>query len=310
MSLDQKIEILDSDKSNYNINALDNLLKVVYSKNMFDSSTNDSVYDEFRKFTTFLQTKLNDIDVTKIIHGTVIDILYNISSTNNDDCKLYIDIVNETMHEKILQDVIQLVSYNPKEFNKLSDDLKNMTFMPSWNIYKEDKTLHIKTIVNFVKNVIFKMCKVYPSYIIHNVTEHMEIKKRWGLSEKHLTDLSNFKNKNLFKFLNKFHCDDDKYMFSGDLTELDDIIQLSYNILHSKTADKHICESLLTYSWLSVFRVFIESASNLDNDIYFHADKNFYKKRMIQLLTTFLEMETNNKSHLDISFIQVQHSLF
>jgi hypothetical protein len=141
-------------------------------------------------------------------------------------------------------------------------------------------------------------------------TEHMEIRKRWGFAEKHLNDLSNFKNENLFTFLNKFDSDDDKYIFSGNLRELDDIIQLSDNILHSKTADKHICESLLTYSWLSVFRVFIDSASNLDDDIYFNADRYFYKKRMIQLLTTFLEMETKNKSHLDISILQVQHNSF
>ena len=310
MSLDQKIEILESDKSNYNINALDNLLKVVYSKNMFNISANDSVYDESSKFTMFLNLKLNDIDVGKIVHGTVIDVLHNISTTNINDFKLYIATVNEKMHEKILQDVSYLGSYNKKEFVKLSDDLKNMTFMPSWNIYREDKTLHMNTILNFVKNVIFKMCKIYPSFIINNVTEHMEIKNRWGLSEKHLDDLSNFKNKNMFKFLNKFHSDDDKYIFSGDLTELDDIIQLNDNISHSKTTDKYICESLLTYSWLSVFRVFIDSASNLDNDIYFQADKNFYKNRMIQLLTTFLEMETSNKSHLDISFLQVQDNSF
>ena len=185
-----------------------------------------------------------------------------------------------------------------------------MTEISSWNIFKENNIIHRNTILNFVKNAITKMCKVYPSFIINNITEHLEIKKRWGLSDKHLLDLSNFKDKNLFKYLNKFNSTDDKILFSGNLNELDEIILLINNLPHSKTFDTYVYESLLTYTWFSVFRVFIHSTNELNNTNYVDGDKNFYKRRMVLLLTTFLEMETNNKKYLDISLTQIQNNSF
>lgn len=314
MTLDQKIEILETDKSNYDINALDNLLRTVNSKNMISGNAivnDESIYDEAEQFRKFIDLKLNNINVENIIQGSVTDVLHNFSTTNINEFKIYIANVNETMRDKILQDVIDLLNVNEPEFATWSENLKNMTLMSSWNIYKEDKTTHINTILNFVKNVIYKMCKVYPSFINNNTTEHAELDKRWGLSSKHLNDLANFKSKNLFKFLNKYHSQDDKQVFSGDLKEHEDIIELCSNIPRSNKSDTYICETLLTYTWLSVFRVFIDSATDMNNNnVFVDGDRNFYKRRMIQMLSTFLEMESGNKKLLDVSMIQVENNSF
>ena len=315
MTLDQKIEILEADKSNYDINALDNLLRTVNSKKMSNVThivNNESIYDEIDNFKKFVSLKLENVIVENIVKGSVTDVLHNFSTTNINDFKMYIVNVNETIMEKILQDVADLLNYNEHEFVLWAENLKNMTLLSSWNIYKENKTLHINTILNFVKNVIYKMCKVYPSIINNNIIAHPEIEKRWGLSAKHLNDLNNFKTKNLFKFLNKHHTDnDDKQIFSGDLKENEDIIELCNNIPHANKDDTYICEKLLTYSWLSVFRVFIDSTTNMNiNNDFVDGDKNFFKKRMIQILTTFIEMESNNKKHIDMSMAQIENSSF
>lgn len=313
MSFDKKIEILESDKTNYDINAFDNLLKIVNAKNMVNINDiiepNSVEYDEMNQFKNFIDLKLNNVNVEDIVQGSFTDVLHNFATTSLNDFKIFIGTTNEIMKDELMQNV-GLLNFNQNETNIWLGKLINMTDVSNWNIYKED-TNNLNTILKFVKNAIFKMCKVYPSFIRNNVTEHFEIKKRWGLSDKHLGDLSNFKNQHTFKYLNKFHSKDDIQIFSGDLTELDDIIQLSNNIPHSNKSDIHVCESLLTYTWLSVFRVFIDSVSNFSNDDKFiDGDKNFFKRRMIELLTTFLEMESINKTHTDISLFQIQQNSF
>lgn len=313
LSFDEKINILESDKSNYDINALDNLLKIVNSKNKFNANyiVNDNyMYDENVSFKQFIDLRLNNVVIEDIIPETVIDIIHQFSTSDADQFKLYIGNVNENIKEHILQDVVNLLNYNQRDFESWSSNLTGMTNTSAWTIFHEDNVTHKNTVLLFVKNAISKMCKVYPSFIRNNVTEHMEIKKRWGLSEKHLVDLSNFKDKNLFKYLNKFNSVDDGNLFTGNLDELDDIILLIDNLPHSKSFDSYISDTLLTYCWLSVFRVFIQSTNELTNTDYIDGDKNFYKRRMLQLLTSFLEMETNNKRHIDISLKQIQHNSF
>jgi hypothetical protein len=313
LSFDEKINILESDKSNYDINALDNLLKIVNSKNKFNADyivNNSYVYDENDSFKQFIDLRLNNVVINDIIPETVTDIIYQFSTMNVDQFKIHIGNVNENIKEHILQDVVNLLNYNQRDFESWSSNLTGMTNTASWAIFNEDNITHKNTVLLFVQNAISKMCKVYPSFIRNNVTEHMEIKKRWGLSEKHLLDLSSFKDKNLFKYLNKFNSVDDGILFTGNLQELDDIILLANNLPHSKDFDSYISETLLTYCWLSVFKVFIQSTSELTNTDYLDGDKNFYKRRMVQLLTSFLEMETNNKRFLDISLKQIQHNSF
>lgn len=313
MTFQQKIDILESEKSNYDIHALDNLLKIAFSKNKFNASSiinTDYVYHENDSFKQFIDSKINNVVVEDIIQGTVTDVVYQFSILTVDDFKIYIGNVNANMKEKISQDVIDSLNYNKNDFDTWTANLNGMTNNSSWKIFNENSEVHKNTIFNFVKNSIFKMCKVYPSIICNNVTEHLDIKKRWGLSEKHLIDLSNFKEKNLFKYLNKFNSTDDKIIFSGNLDELDDVIHLLNNLPHSKHFDDYILNTLLTYSWLSVFRIFIRSTSELVNPEFNNGDKDFYKKRMVQLLTSFLEIETNNKQHLDIPLTQIQHNSF
>lgn len=313
LPFDKKIEILESEKSNYDIHALDNILKIINSKNKFsgDSIINsDYVYDEIVHFRKFINLKLENVVIEKVFSGSVTDVIYQFSNLDLDNFKIYIGNVNASMKERVLQDVTDSLNLNRNEFNIWTDNLAGMTNTAAWSLFNENNMTHKNTILNFVKNSIVKMCKVYPSLIRNNVTEHLEIKKRWGLSDKHLLDLSTFKDKNLFKYLNKFDSVDDKILFSGDINELDDIILLLNNLPHSIKFDNYVFETLLTYCWLSVFIVYIHSTNDLSNPNYTGGDKNFYKKRMVQLLTAFLEMETTNKKFLDISLSEIKHNSF
>jgi hypothetical protein len=308
MSLKDKADVLDADKAHYDINALDNLLKTVYSKNMRSAAAitnDDTTYDESIKFNRFITSMIQNVATEDIVQGTAVDVMHNISTTGIDVFKGYILNINEHMKSNIINAVTH--HYNDKEAKIWTDKLQNITEMSSWNIYKEDDKIHKNTVFNFVKNAIFNMSKIYPSFINNDKRENPKQTTRWGLSSKHLDDLKKFNQKNLFGYLKEYN-DDDKYVFSGDLAELEIIIQLSKNIPHSHKYDYVVSNLLLTYSWLSVFRIFISSASQLVVDDKY--DRNHYNKRMIQILTSFLEIETQNKKNLDISIQQVGQNSF
>ena len=312
MSLDKKIEIFGKD-SKYGIVAFDNMMKTVYSKNMISAiaiTNDDTTHDESIKFNRYITSMIQDIAIEDIVKGTTLDVIHKIHTTSTDETSIgllqnYILGINDSM----LNDIINVVSYhyNIKETNEWKKKLRNITALSSWNIYKEDDKIHTNTIFNFVKNAIVNISKIYPSFIINGKREHPGQKTRWGLSSTHLGDLDKFNEGNLFKYLKEYN-DDDKDVFLGDLAEIETIIKLSRNIPHSHKYDKNVSNLLITYSWLSVFRIFIHSARQLnveDKD-----DSNYYNKKMIQILTSFLKIETLNKTHLDISIEQIQKNSF
>ena len=302
MSLEQKINIFGKD-SKYNTITFDDILKTVYSKNMKSAvsiTNDDTTYDETDKFDRFITSMIQNVVPEDIVKGTTIDVMHKFSTTSIDEFKIYILGVNNLM----IGGILKVVSYhnNDKVTNDFNRKLNAVTELSSWNIYKKDDNIQPNTIFfNFVQNAIFNVSKLYPSYIINGKLEHTEKKSRWGLSKTHLDDLQKFNDKNLFEFLDK---NNDKDVFSGDLTELETIIQLSKNIPNSNNYDKDITSLLLTYSWLSVFRVFINSTSQLNDD------EDNYENKMVEILRSFLEIETRNKTHLDISIKQVEDETF
>ncbi len=308
MTIDQKANVLENDNANYDINALDKLLKIVFSKNMVSGvaiTNDDTTYDESNKFTRFATSVLENVHIEDIIRGTTVDVMHKMTTTNNTDFLFYMNNINHDMRNDILEYVRAHKTGSSRSANQAwSSKLDNMTKISTWNLYIEDKEHH-STILSIVQNAIFKMCKVYPSFIINEKRGHHEIiTKRWGLSSKHLDHLENFRNDNLFTYLNNNEVDKD--VFSGDLTELENIILLSKNIPRSQKFDRENFEALLTYSWLSVFRVFITSATQLSVD----DNNHHYVHDMIEILSSFLDMETKNKKLLDISIEQVQKNSF
>ena len=313
MSFEEKIKTFGKD-SKYDIRTFDNILKTVYSKNMVSAvaiTTNDTTYDESVKFNRFITSMIQNVTPEDIVEGTAVDVMHNISTTKTDEFKNYILRINNLMIDGILKVVAD--HNNDKVTRDFNRKLKAITEMSSWNIYKKDDKIptEIPTEIptntiffNFVQNAIFNVSKLYPSFIINNKHEHAGQKSRWGLSSKHLGHLDEFNHQNLFKYLDKYN-DDDKDVFSGDLAELETIIQLSKNIPNSDKYDKNVTDLLLTYSWLSVFRIFINSDSHLNVE-----DRDDRNKKMIQILTSFLDIETLNKTHLDISIKQVEDNSF
>jgi hypothetical protein len=303
MSFEKKIETFGKDNK-YNTVTFDNILKTVYSKNMVSAvaiTNDDTIYNETDKFNRFIASMIQNVSHEDIIKETALDIMYNISTTSNDVFTNYIQNINRDMIIDI-KNAIDDTHNDDKVATEFINKLGNITELSSWNIYTEDNKIHTNTIFNFVKNAIFNVSKLYPSFIINGKRTEQQ-KKRWGLSSKHLEHLDKFNHENSFVILDEYN-DDDKDVFSGDLSELETIIQLSKNITHSQSNSN----LLLTYSWLSVFRIFIRSASQLDvGDIY---EYDHYNKKIIQILISFLKIETQNKKHLDISLKQVAEKSF
>ena len=294
MSFQDKIESFRKD--NYDTTTFDNILKTVFSENMKSAVAiinDETTYDESVKFDRFITSMTQNVVPEDIVEGTAVDIMHKFSTTSLDEFKNYILTVNGKMID---------------DDSVFKRKLKGICEMSSWNIYKQDdsKIQSNSVFFNFVQNAIFNVSKLYPSFIINGITEHVENKKSWGLSTTHLDHLNTFNEKHLFKLITNYN-EEYKDVFSGDLSELETIIQLSKNIPNSDKYDKDVTNLLLTYSWLSVFRIFIQSASQLNDD---DREKDHYKNKMIKILKSFLEIETKNKGFLDISNKQVEDQLF
>ena len=294
MSFQDKIESFRKD--NYDTTTFDNILKTVFSENMKSAVAiinDETTYDESVKFDRFITSMTQNVVPEDIVEGTAVDIMHKFSTTSLDEFKNYILTVNGKMID---------------DDSVFKRKLKGICEMSSWNIYKQDdsKIQSNSVFFNFVQNAIFNVSKLYPSFIINGITEHVENKKSWGLSTTHLDHLNTFNEKHLFKLITNYK-EGYKDVFSGDLSELETIIQLSKNIPNSDKYDKDVTNLLLTYSWLSVFRIFIHSASQLNDD---DREKDHYKNKMIKILKSFLEIETKNKGFLDISNKQVEDQLF
>jgi hypothetical protein len=302
-SFEEKIEIFR--KANYDTTTFDNILKTVYSKKMKSAVaiTNDkNTYDESVKFNRFITSMTQNVVPEDIVEGTAVDIMHKFSTTSIDEFKNYILNVNGEMLKKIVD------NENHENASKFENNLKAITEMSSWNIYKQDvdKIQPNTLFFNFVQNAIFNVSKLYPSFIINSISVRSKDDKRWGLSTKHHEHLDKFNKINLFELLG-IHNDQSKDVFLKDLPELDSIIQLSRNIPNSDKYDKNVTNLLLTYSWLSVFRIFIHSASQLNDD---DRDRDHYNRKIIEILTAFLNIETKNKEFLDISNKQVEEESF
>ena len=302
-SFEDKIEIFR--KANYDTTTFDNILKTVYSENMKSAVaiTNDkNTYDESVKFNRFITSMIQNVVPEDIVEGTAVDIMHKFSTTSIDEFKNYILNVNGKMLKQIVD------NENHENASNFEKNLKAITEMSSWNIYKQDvdKIQPNTLFFNFVQNAIFNVSKLYPSFIINGKRAHVGDDKRWGLSTNHHEHLEEFNNKNLFKLIDIYN-DDDKDVFSGDLAELETIIQLSKNIPNSDKYDKNVTNLILTYSWLSVFRIFIHSASQFNDE---DRDRDHYNKKIIEFLTAFLKIETKNKEFLDISIKQVEDQSF
>lgn len=312
MTFDQKIEILEKDKSNYNINSLEDLLRTVHSKKLYNASDifrDNDVYNESHIFQKFLQTRLDGIDSNDIREGSVIKLLHTVYDLSSNELKLHISMLNERIRDDIMQVVQDCSQLNVRDYNIWGDNLNNMSEWKKWNLYNEDEK-HKTTIIDFIKNAIFKFSNTYISIIRNDISEQ-DITKRWRLSEKHNNDIKNFHRNKLFKHLNKFNSIDDAYLSKLNLDELQEVIDLSNIIPTSEKMDSVLCEYLFTFCWLSVFKIFIKSTSELSiGDDFIDGDKNFFQKKIIQLLTAFLDVETENKRIIDISLQQIEVDTF
>lgn len=320
IKLSDKIDILKGVK-NISTKGLDDLLKIVFEKKIFQKSKQiDYKYNEDKIFNEFVTMKLENINDDTVQKNSIDEILLkmkNISRESLNDFNSNLKNINQDMKENILDVVSDSVSMSRSKLAVWNENLINMSKWKSWNIFNnvidDNSKDSVITIIKFIKSIIFKISNTYPSMIINKITQPIEITNRWKLSSTHKKNLIDFQKKNIFYHLNKFNISDDKSLFDIDRNELLTIMSFMDKIPLSNESifNGPVREQLFTYCWYSVFRIFITSCTqNINGTQREVGEEKNLVNRTVTFLSMFLELETNNKKNIDLSYLQINNDTF
>ena len=304
MKLSDKIALLET-KPIFSTKGLDSILKIVFEKNTKTSAeicddTKIPSLSDIEEFQNYINLKVEG-DEKEGLNYEIFKILYN-----NEDTITNIIQINSIMVEPILQFIYDNNSWGRKEAVNWKLNLINMSKWSSWNIYNEHDLSYKNTIVQFLKNIVFKISNTYPSMINNNIRETVPVSNRWQLSATHKKDIVTFEKKNLFDFLNQFNKNDDKMLLNLDTSELQEIIEFMNKI----PIELDISEELFKYCWYSVFRIYINACISKTETGMEIDEKEFLKRKMSLYLSMFLQLETGNKKFIDLSNLEINKQTF
>jgi len=117
--------------------------------------------------------------------------------------KNYLGTTNKEMHTKIITFLNANITINKrKAMREITECLDTLT---TFNVTDDDETLF--KMINFIKNALRTMTRVFPNIIINNVDySNVNVPKHWKLSDKHNKDIQDIINK-YYNPLNKFYND-------------------------------------------------------------------------------------------------------
>ena len=287
-SLEEKIEFLKSHGKRYHLEHLNQLMNIVSGRNRIESThvvnSNISTVDALNDFLEFLDTTpVTIIDARLRKHLSDVLSEYNPKQFRMEDSdaitrlKNYLTISNRNMYNGIhtvdrKNDSDGIYDFLNKYGNMNDNSLMHMdTFIQNitkWEIDREQKDSHLYyeegmySIVQFMKNSIYFMTKVFPEMILNNVDIN-NVPKHWNLASIHNIDISR-NIKNYYEKLNEFKKDN---VIAKLLRELQTrMINLNIMVQHIPIHtsihkgddsfyllfDKQVIYSLMTYLWYSV----------------------------------------------------------
>lgn len=287
LPFDEKCKLLEKDGNKYNIHTLDKLLQIKFQSNIFSTNPIDTEeYDPYTEYLHFIHLKLHGLLQENIPKSSLEELLFFIHNTPKiDDLKLYLSNSITNMQQLISKNVCEHVSLTKNEMELWDNDLYGISEWTKWNIYSKNHNSSIPLILNNLKNAIFNITHTYPS-----ITKNK-------ISLVHLICGRNVPV--MFNYANQVIDNEDieqqvTLHFEQCTKKLTPLIAFfdfipPYNYRHA-LYDEQICQSLYTFSWLYVFRTFLDMQLQIDNNIQTH---------IIQRLYLFLQIEINKKQLID-----------
>ena len=213
-SLEEKIEFLKRNGKRYTTNDLNQLLKIVHQRNIFNVDSREipstSVVN-FREYLEHLESKNSSIveePLRKLLFQLLQEYRPNVMVDESDKeqtpfniaitrLRNYLIKTNERMYQKITGFIDNFGNLSNKNFDEIQTILLDVT---KWDLdrsllesglYYDDGMF---TVTSNLKNSIFSITKIYPQIILNDV-ENLTVHKHWGLSEKHYNDIRSFVEK-------------------------------------------------------------------------------------------------------------------
>jgi len=135
---------------------------------------------------------------------------------------------NSNLLERIVEFISKNSNLNRRKMDQLEEQLANIHLWNMDNTYefgndvspKDETTMY--SIVQFLKDSVFTMSKIYPEMIINNHIVNSKAHKHWGLAETHNLDIS--------RFIQAYYKELSQFKNDGSLTSL--LKQVQDNLIH------------------------------------------------------------------------------
>ena len=211
-SIMEKIDFLKQNGKRLTNNNLLKLMNVVNKRNLVDAKQKPFKGSKI----TALEDLLNHIDTTysddddivlcskfrELLKGVLSK--YNpkilVAEDSDETYKLnnWLTHANSNLLERIVEFISKNSNLTPKKLTKLEEQLANIHLWNMDNTYeygnsvspKDETTMY--SIVQFMKESVFTMSKIYPEMISNNHIVNSKAHKHWNLAETHNLDISRF----------------------------------------------------------------------------------------------------------------------
>lgn len=279
-TIQEKIEFFNSHGKHRTAGNLRHLMEIVNRRNIMPISIEPNVNgltNGLFEFMKYIQDQTNPV-----IESPLCRLLKNVLEKqipkvmvmeDNDETRQlnnYLSKANTTMLSTITDFLRKHGNLTSLKFNKLSDMLSNIH---NWNMDKNTDAMY--SIVEFMKNSIFAMSRIYPEMISNNQIVNDTIPKHYGFSGNHQTKLSS-QLKEYYDSLNQFKGDKvlsnllsyiqqhlvDLNLFLKYIPVQSEIVKDS-NSFYSLFSKRTIY-MLHTYTWYSVLYEYIVATENVE----------------------------------------------
>tara|TARA_B110000879_G_C11183765_1_gene519997 strand:- start:373 stop:6471 length:6099 start_codon:yes stop_codon:yes gene_type:complete len=206
-SLLEKIEFMKRNGKHYDVDSLNNLMKVINEQNLISINYDDDVniINNIVELLDHLDNSDSTLFDTRFReHLRLVLNQYNPKQMRDtytkemDDFTDYLTTCNQSMYRKIMVFFDEHGNLTDNEYTHLNQFISQLHV---WNVDSKANTTEnisdngLYTISQFIQNSIVMITKVYPKILINNSKFFNKVPVHWDLAKDHIVDVNKFINK-------------------------------------------------------------------------------------------------------------------
>ena len=232
-SLMDKMEFLKQNGKKFQNQNLLQLMNIVNQQNKIDVNTKDlqkgnivsPILDLFQHLSS-IHTNDDDIVLCSKFREYMGGVLNKFSprkmvaEDSEETFKLnnWLTIANSNLLERIVEFLSKNAKLSPRKKEKLETQLANIHIWNMDKTYEHDRPIDVRdettmySAIQFMRQSIFDMCRVYPEMIINNHDNSTKVHNHWNFAGLHANDISKFISE-YYKTLGSFKNDESIRIF-------------------------------------------------------------------------------------------------